>query len=99
MACHDDINPLPLYFCVLCGETFLTNEEFAIHTTDYEESQYPCTSCDEYFRTSTDLTDHIYTDHENNLDITIPPELTFPIFKSGKSGPGKCLPGALKDLP
>ena len=59
MACHDDINQLPLYFCVLCGETFPTNEEFAIHTTDYEESQYPCASCDEYFRTSTDLTDHV----------------------------------------
>ena len=72
MACHDDINQLPLYFCVLCGETFLTNGEFAIHTTDYEDSQYPCASWDEYFRTSTYLTDHVYTDHENNLDMTIP---------------------------
>ena len=60
IAGHNDTR----YFCVLCGETFLTNEEFAIHTTDYEESQYPCASCDEYFRKSTDLTDHVYTDYE-----------------------------------
>ena len=66
MACHDDINQLPSCFFVLCGQTFLTNEEFAIHTTDYEESQYPCASCDEYFGPSTYLTDHVYTDHENN---------------------------------
>ena len=59
----------------MCGETFLTNEELAIHTADHEESQHPCASCDACFRTNTDLADHVYTEHENNLDMTIPEDV------------------------
>ena len=36
---------------------------------------YPCASCDACFRTNTDLADHVYTEHENNLDMTIPEDV------------------------
>ena len=60
-----------------CGDTFLSNEELELHTKDHEESRYPCASCDEFFRTTTDLADHVYTEHENNLDMTIPEDVEY----------------------
>ena len=77
IAGHDDLNQLPLYFCLSCGETFLSNEELEFHTKDHEESRHPCASCDEYFRTTTDLADHVYTDYENDLDMTIPEDVEY----------------------
>ena len=77
IAGHDDLNQLSLYFCVSCGETFLSNEELELHTKNHEESRYPCASCDECFGTTTDLADHVYSEHENNLDMTIPEDVEY----------------------
>ena len=43
-----------------------------MHTRTHEETNFPCASCNNHFRTNVELADHVETEHETNLNMSFP---------------------------